>query len=154
MTNDVLSSALIQSMARNFSVAELIRTAETLKQSGQLNSVETLYATWIEHNQDNSLLYAILFNYSVTLTDAGKLVPARECLERAVAINPEFMPAYINLGRVYERVGMATLAVVQGTCRRCLMRRRTASTTEPLTYFGVSGSTPCSASSSRISRMR
>ena len=113
MTNDVLSSALIQSMARNFSVAELIRTAETLKQSGQLNSVDTLYATWIEHNQDNPLLYAILFNYSVTLADAGKLAPARACLERAVLLNPEFMPAYINLGRVYERLGMVTLAVVQ-----------------------------------------
>jgi predicted O-linked N-acetylglucosamine transferase (SPINDLY family) len=113
MTNDILSSALIQSMARNFSVAELIRTAETLKQSGQLNSVDTLYATWIEHNQDNPLLYAILFNYSVTLADAGKLAPARELLERAVALNPEFMPAYINLGRVYERLGMVSLAVVQ-----------------------------------------
>jgi len=113
MTNDILSSALIQSMARNFSVAELIRTAETLKQSGQVHSLDTLYATWIEHNQDNPLLYAVLFNYSVTLADAGKLVPARELLERAVAINPEFMPAYINLGRVYERLGLVSLAVVQ-----------------------------------------
>ena len=113
MTNDILSSALIQSMARNFSVSDLIRTAETLKQSGQLGSVETLYTTWIEHNQDNPLLYAILFNYSVTLTDAGKLGPARECLERAVLLNPEFMPAYINLGRIYERLGLVGLAVVQ-----------------------------------------
>jgi len=98
--NDILSSALIQSMARNLSVADLIRTTETLKQSGQSNSVETLYATWVEHNQDNPLLYAILFNYSVTLADAGKLAQARECLQRAVAINPGFMPAHINLGRV------------------------------------------------------
>jgi predicted O-linked N-acetylglucosamine transferase (SPINDLY family) len=113
MTADILSSALIQSMARNFSVSELIRTTETLKQSGQLNSMDTLYATWIQHNPDNPLLYAILFNYSVTLTDAGKLTQARECLERAIAINPEFMPAYINLGRVCERLGMAGLAVVQ-----------------------------------------
>jgi len=113
MTNDILSSALIQSMARDFSVAELIRTTDTLKQSGQLNSMQTLYATWIEHNQDNPLLYAVLFNYSVTLADAGKLAPARACLERAIAINPGFMPAYINLGRVYERLGMVSQAVVQ-----------------------------------------
>jgi predicted O-linked N-acetylglucosamine transferase (SPINDLY family) len=113
MTHDILSTALIQSMARNFSVAELIRTTDTLKQSGQLNSMQTLYATWIEHNQDNPLLYAVLFNYSVTLADAGKLAPARECLERAIAINPGFMPAYINLGRVYERLGLVSQAVVQ-----------------------------------------
>lgn len=113
MTPDILSTALIQSMARNLSVAELIRTTETLKQSGQLNSVETLYATWVQHNQDNPLLYAILFNFSVVLSDAGKLAPARECLERAVQLNPDFMPAYINLGRVYERLGMVNLAIAQ-----------------------------------------
>jgi predicted O-linked N-acetylglucosamine transferase (SPINDLY family) len=113
MTTDVLSSALIDSMARNLSVADLVRTAETLKASGQLGSVETLYATWTQHNQDHPLLSAVLFNYAVVLTDAGKLELARVCLERAVACNPEFMPAYINLGRIYERLGNVTLAVVQ-----------------------------------------
>ena len=113
MPTDVFTSAVIQSMARNLSVSDLIRTTETLKQSGQANSVEALYATWIQHNQDNPLLYAILFNYSVTLSDAGKLAPSRECLERAIALNPDFMPAYINLGRVYERQGNTNMAVVQ-----------------------------------------
>ncbi len=113
MATDILTTAVIQSMARNLSVPDLIRTTETLKQSGQANSVETLYSTWIQHNQDNPLLYAVLFNYSVTLSDSGKLNNARECLERALALNPEFMQAYINLGRVYERLGNAGLAVVQ-----------------------------------------
>jgi len=113
MAADILTSAVIQSMARNLSVADLIRTVETLKQSGQLNSAETLYETWVRHNQDNPLLYAVLFNYSATLSDAGKLAPARECLERAASINPDFMPAYINLGRIYERLGNARMAVVQ-----------------------------------------
>jgi len=100
-------------MARNLSVADLVRTAETLKASGQVDSVETLYGTWIQHNQDHPLLSAVLFNHSVVLSDAGKLDAARACLERAVACNPEFMPAYINLGRIYERLGNVTLAVVQ-----------------------------------------
>lgn len=113
MTTDILTSALIDSMARNLSVSDLVRTAETLKASGQLDSVETLYGTWIQHNQDHPLLSAVLFNHSVVLSDAGKLDAARACLERAVACNPEFMPAYINLGRVYERLGNVTLAVVQ-----------------------------------------
>ena len=113
MATDILTTAVIQSMARNLSVPDLIRTTETLKQSGQANSVETLYATWIQHNQDNPLLYAVLFNYSVTLSDSGKLNPARECLERAIALNPDFIQAYINLGRVYERLGNAGLAVIQ-----------------------------------------
>ena len=113
MVTDVFSSALIQSMARNFSATDLIRTAETLKQSGQAESAVTLYATWIRHNQDNPLLYAILFNYSVTLSDANNLSSARECLERLISINPDFMPAYINLGRIYERQGTVGPAIVQ-----------------------------------------
>lgn len=100
-------------MARNFSVTDLIRTAETLKQSGQLSSVGTLYSTWIQHNQDHPLLSAVLFNYSVVLSDAGQLDPARALLERAVSANPQFMPAYINLGRIYERMGNPAMAVLQ-----------------------------------------
>ncbi len=113
MATDIYSSALIQSMARNLSVADLIRTAETLKQTGQNASVGTLYATWIQHNPDHPLLYAVLFNYSVVLSDKGELNPARECLEKAIALNAEFMPAYINLGRIYERQGAAGAGLVQ-----------------------------------------
>jgi predicted O-linked N-acetylglucosamine transferase (SPINDLY family) len=113
MATDVFSSAVIQSAARNFSVPDLIRTVEVLKQSGQANQVESLYATWVQHNQDNPLLYAVLFNYSVVLSDTGKVPAARECLEKAISLNPEFIPAYINLGRAYERLGNAGLAIVQ-----------------------------------------
>ena len=113
MASDVYSSAVIRSMARDFSVNDLIRTIETIKLSGQQKLVENLYSTWIEHNRDNPLLYAVLFNYSVALSELGKLEPARECLERAIELNPDFMPAYINLGRTYERLGKVPLAVVQ-----------------------------------------
>jgi predicted O-linked N-acetylglucosamine transferase (SPINDLY family) len=113
MASDVLTTALIQSMARNFSVHDLIATTESLKQGGQPQAVETLYATWVQHNADNPLIYAVLFNYSVVLTDIGKLEVARQCLERAIELNPDFIPAYINLGRVYERMGSTGLAVLK-----------------------------------------
>jgi predicted O-linked N-acetylglucosamine transferase (SPINDLY family) len=113
MTTDLFTTAMLDSMARTMSVADLMRAADTLKQSGQAASVETLYATWVEHNQGNPLLYAILFNYSVILSDAGKLQPAREALERAIALNADFLPAYINLGRIYERQASVGMAVVQ-----------------------------------------
>ena len=113
MTTDVLTPALISSMARNLAVTDLVRTAETLKSSAQMGSVETLYQTWIQHNHDHPLISAVLFNYSVILSDADKLDAARSCLERAIAANPEFMPAYINLGRIYERQGNVGLAVIQ-----------------------------------------
>jgi predicted O-linked N-acetylglucosamine transferase (SPINDLY family) len=100
-------------MTKTLSVPELIRAAETLKQNNQTNAVEALYAVWVTHNNNHPLLYAVLFNYAVILSDGGKLQAARECLEQALKLNPEFLPAHINLGRIYERLGSSALAVVQ-----------------------------------------
>ncbi len=113
MATDILTPALIRSTSRNLSVADLIHTAETLKQNNQANSIQTLYSTWIQHNEDNPLLYAVLFNYAVVLSDLDHLFTARDCLQRAIKLNPDFMPAYINLGRVHERLGDSSLAVTQ-----------------------------------------
>jgi predicted O-linked N-acetylglucosamine transferase (SPINDLY family) len=113
MSHDILSPSLIAAMVGNLSVPDLIRTTETFKQSGQGASIETAYAAWIAQNPNNELLYAVLFNFSVCLSDAGKLNQAQECLERSIALNPEFMPAHINLGRVYERQGKIGLAIIQ-----------------------------------------
>ncbi|HVW90302.1 MAG TPA: tetratricopeptide repeat protein [Gaiellaceae bacterium] len=100
-------------MAEELSVPDLIRAVEMLRQGGQTQAVGALYATWIAHNPENPLLYAVLFNYAVTLADAEQLEGARQCLERAIALNPDFMPAYINLGRIYERLGNVGLALAQ-----------------------------------------
>jgi predicted O-linked N-acetylglucosamine transferase (SPINDLY family) len=99
--------------AQELGVPDLIRAVEVLKQAGQGAAASALYATWIEHNSAHPLLYAVLFNYSVTLADAEQLDAARRCLERAIAQNPEFIPAYINLGRVQERQGDVGAALGQ-----------------------------------------
>lgn len=111
MVDDVFASALGAATGRGLGVMELIRAAETLKQTGELAAVGALYGSWIQHNQDNPLLYAVLFNYSVVLSDAGDLPRARDCLEQAIALAPDFMPARINLGRVHERLGAIGTAV-------------------------------------------
>jgi len=121
MVTDIFTSAIIQATARTLTVSDLIRTAETLRQSGQAGSVENLYAVWVECNPDDPLLYAVLFNYAVTLSDAGKLQTARECLERALSLQPDFMPACINLGRVLERLGHVGLAVVARLAVTCYL---------------------------------
>lgn len=100
-------------MAEELSVPDLIRSVELLRQSGQTQAAAALYSTWIAHNPENPLLYAVLFNYAVALSDAEQLEAARQSLERAVTLNPDFMPAYINLGRVYERLGNVGLALAQ-----------------------------------------
>ena len=112
MDSELLSSALARSIERDLSVLDLIRAAEQIKASSNPTAVLQLYDTWISHNSDNPLLYAVLFNYSVTLSDSGHITTAKDCLERAIGLNPDFMPAYINLGRLHERLGAAGTAVV------------------------------------------
>jgi predicted O-linked N-acetylglucosamine transferase (SPINDLY family) len=113
MQNELLASALSRATERNLSVIELIQTVEAVRPTSGEGGVKLLYETWIEHNQDNPLLYAVLFNYSVTLTDTGALDTAHETLERAISLKPDFMPAHINLGRIHERQGKIGLAVTQ-----------------------------------------
>lgn len=100
MTDDASNTT-----ARELAVPDLIRSVELLVKAGQSQAALALYATWIEQNPAHPLLYAVLFNYSVALTDGGQLEPARHALERALAINADFIPAHINLGRVHERLG-------------------------------------------------
>jgi predicted O-linked N-acetylglucosamine transferase (SPINDLY family) len=100
-------------MTAELGVPDLIRSVELLKQGGQAAAASALYATWIEHNAEHPLLFAVLFNYAVALSDAEELEPARSCLERAISLNPDFIPAYVNLGRVYERQGNVALALTQ-----------------------------------------
>ena len=112
MANDPLSTAG-PTGGRGFGVMDLIRAAETLKASGQSAAVSALYGSWIQANPDDPLIHAVLFNHAVVLADDGDLAAARDCLERAIARAPDFMPAHINLGRVLERQGEIGAAVTR-----------------------------------------
>lgn len=93
------------------SVMELIQAAEQLKQARQGRAAATLYESFIAQNPETPLLYALLFNQGVILTDEGDLEGARQVLERCLEVNPDFHSVYINLGRVYETMGNTAMAV-------------------------------------------
>lgn len=95
------------------SVVELIGASEALRSKGDMAGAIALYDDFIARGGDEPLLYAVLFNQGVLLTDAGALDRAVTAFERAIALNPDFLPSYINLGRVCERMGRADLAVTR-----------------------------------------
>jgi predicted O-linked N-acetylglucosamine transferase (SPINDLY family) len=104
-------SAAAEETIGSLDVMGLIHRAEAMQAAGQAPGVAALYAAWIRVHDDAPLLYAVLFNFAVVLTDLGDLDGARAALERAVALKPDFAPARINLGRVHERLGHADAAV-------------------------------------------
>ena len=72
------------------SVMELIHSAEALKAGGHGAAAAALYETFVAQNPEHPLLYALLFNLGVILTDNRDLNRARDVMERALEINPDF----------------------------------------------------------------
>jgi predicted O-linked N-acetylglucosamine transferase (SPINDLY family) len=100
---------------RNLTLAELIATADGIRAAGAPPLAAQLYQLWIQANQGSPLLYAAQFNYAVIATELGDLAGAKAALEQALVSNPDFFPAYINLGTVLERSGSLDQALVQWT---------------------------------------
>jgi predicted O-linked N-acetylglucosamine transferase (SPINDLY family) len=113
MIAELLADALQRSHERTLSVMDLLNVAGQLQAAGETSAVATLYKTWIEHNGDNAILYAVHFNHAVVLSNTGDLEGAKHALSEAIRINPDFYPPYINLGHVMERMGLNGDAVGQ-----------------------------------------
>lgn len=113
MIADLLASALQRSHERTLPVMDLLNVAGQLQAANEMEAVATLYSTWIEHNGDNPILYAVHFNHAVVLSNLGNLEGAKHALTEAIRLNPDFYPPYINLGHVMERMGVNGDAVTQ-----------------------------------------
>lgn len=105
MAAAVLSEALNRARESSLSAGELLSIAGNVTATGDTPSVIELYRTWIEHHPTDPIIHAIYFNFAVVLSNAGKLAEARDALYEAIRINPDFIPPYINLGNVLERMG-------------------------------------------------
>jgi len=113
MASDVFLSAVKKLTDGTLPVVELIDAAERLRAAGEIELVVQLYKIWISFNQDSRLLYVAYFNYSVVLSGSGDYAGAKDALERAIASNPDFYAAYINLGGINEKLGKADEAVTR-----------------------------------------
>src|ERR1700677_3413596 len=103
MSGDVdYASAAQKATKRSLTVMEMIAWTDQFRAAGQSERAISLYQTWIDHNQDDLLLYAVYFNYGILLNNAGKTAEAAHALEQAIRIHPDFLPPYINLGGIYE----------------------------------------------------
>jgi len=111
----VLAAYIERASAGSLNAMDLATAVHVVRASAGPAGVRALYDAWLAHNEKDHLLYAVLFNYSVFLTDTGDLAAARVCLERAITVKADFMPLYINLGRIYERMGSTDLAIRQWT---------------------------------------
>jgi predicted O-linked N-acetylglucosamine transferase (SPINDLY family) len=111
--SELFSQALERATTRKLSAVDLLSVVDQLKAAGESELIPLLYQKWIEYNPDESLLYAIYFNYGVVLSNAKNLAGAKAALTEAIRINPDFLPPYINMGFILERLGATKDAIVQ-----------------------------------------
>lgn len=86
------------------SITDLFGAAAVLQDSGQVPAAIGLYRAWIEHTP-SPLIYAACFNLAVVLSNSGDDAGAETVLRKAIAQNPHFVEARLNLGTLLERIG-------------------------------------------------
>jgi predicted O-linked N-acetylglucosamine transferase (SPINDLY family) len=105
MPESVFLSAVSKITSRDLNLGELVEAAQKLQAAGRSDLAAQLYVIWAGINPDHPHLYVAHFNRAVLQSDAGDLGAAEAALRAALEINPQFQPAYINLGGVLERKG-------------------------------------------------
>ena len=111
MPENIFSRACEMARTGTLTISGLIESASTLSEAGQPILARQLYKTWIALNQQHPQLYVAYFNCSALDSQADDFVAAAESLNNAIAQNPDFVPAYINLGRLLETSGAPDRAI-------------------------------------------
>lgn len=92
-------------------LGDMINAASRYADAGQPAMAEQVYKIWIQFNPEHPQLFIALFNCATLQSNIGGAEAAIANLERAIALNPDFLPAYINLGGLQERAGGLEAAI-------------------------------------------
>lgn len=92
-------------------LGDVITLAGELAAQGQPALADQAYKIWVKFNAEHPQRSVALFNRSVLQAALGDNAGAAASLEQAIAVNPDFMPAYVNLGGLQERAGLNELAI-------------------------------------------
>jgi predicted O-linked N-acetylglucosamine transferase (SPINDLY family) len=111
MTEELISSAAQPASSQQLSLSGLIEAANRLSTAGQIDQARQLYQLWIDHNRSHPQLYVAHFNCAALAGQIQDQAAAAASLNEAIALNPDFVPAYINLGRIYEESGAIEHAI-------------------------------------------
>jgi len=105
MSHELFSDALKRAILKDLPVHELFAVVQELSAANLRDLGQILYRQWIQFNADSPFLHAVCFNAGILFSDSGDLASAHEVLNTAIQVNPDFLPAYINLGSIHERQG-------------------------------------------------
>lgn len=111
MAEELFLNAVAKVTSGALGLPELIASANQLSVAGKPDLARQLYTIWIGLNPQHPQLYAAHFNVSGLQGQLGDAPGAAESLRKAIALDENFLPAYINLGGMLERTGKLDEAV-------------------------------------------
>ena len=94
------------------SLAELVTEAQRLQQAGLTDAAVDLYRQWIESGPE-AMRHVACFNLGTLLGALSRTDEAEAAYRQAVALQPNFPHARLNLGHLLERGGQPDNALVQ-----------------------------------------
>lgn len=97
----------------DFATVSLNNIVTEASRVGERAVAENIYCKWVKANPEHPQLYIALFNQACLLSDMGRIDAAIRVLDRALGLNPDFLPARINLGTLHEKMGAANVALQQ-----------------------------------------
>ncbi len=105
-------NVIARARAGTMPLQELMSVAQQWQTGGRLNESLALYEAWVESNQSPQRLLA-LFNWGTVLGEMRRHSEAEAVYLRALALNPDFAQAKLNLGHQLEHQGKTAEALAQ-----------------------------------------
>ena len=94
--------AYTQAAQGTLSVVDLINATQRLSDANHFDIAIKLYKIWLEHS-NSPVAYAVQFNLGVLLANSHDDAGAEQAYRAALAQNPTFIEASLNLGTLLER---------------------------------------------------
>ena len=99
-----LERELAHARSGDMPIGDLLERAQNLHQTGHGEASAALYESWIA-NTESPLRHVACFNWGTVLGALGRLAEAEQAYRRALAFQPDFLQARLNLGHQLERTG-------------------------------------------------
>ncbi len=93
-------------------LVDLMHRVEALQSQSKAEEASLLYEQWLAVSQD-PMRYVAQYNHAALLQALGRVDKAEKAYLQAIAANPSFGHAYINLGLMYEKLGLQDKALGQ-----------------------------------------
>lgn len=107
------ASLFERARAGTLPIEALMERASALQAAGQAETAAALYEAWLDGHGRSPLRHVAAFNWGTVLGALGRSDAAEQAYRRALAGQPNFPPARLNLGHLLERRGDADGALAE-----------------------------------------